>query len=52
MALTDFMTLNVHIMHEKAVSRTTAKFATVLLNQQQLNHVGIRKTSVIQYWQC
>lgn len=52
MALTDFTTLSVHIMHGKAVSYTTAKFATVLLNQQQLNRSGIKKASVIQYWQC
>jgi len=39
-------------MHEKTVSYTTAEFATVLLNQQQLNHSGVRKASVMQYWQC
>lgn len=31
--------------------KTAAKFATALLNQQQLNHSGIRNASVMQHWQ-
>lgn len=42
MALTDFKTLSVH-------TKTAAKFSTLLLNQQQLNHSGIRNASVMQY---